>query len=55
MAESKILFDNGTHKCIIFSIDDEQDEDKFLSVNQYLLVQNGSGILIDPGSEAIFH
>ena len=55
MAESKILFDNGTHKCIMFSIDDETHEEKFLSVNQYLLIQDGAGILIDPGSDSIFH
>ena len=51
---SKVLFDNGTHKCISFSFDDESHEDSFLSVNQYLIVQNGIGVLIDPGSEAIF-
>ncbi len=55
MAKSKILFDNGKHKCIMFSIDDESQEESFLSVNQYLLIQNGAGILIDPGSSAIFH
>ena len=55
MAESKILFDNGTHKCIMFSIDDEMHEEKFLSVNQYLLMQDGAGILIDPGSDSTFH
>ena len=50
----KILYDDGVHKCIMFSFDDETHEDSFLSVNQYLMVQNGSGVLIDPGSEAIF-
>ena len=50
----KILFDDGTHKCIMFSFDDESHEDSFLSVNQYLIVQNGEGILIDPGSEVVF-
>lgn len=50
----KILYDDGTHKCVMFSFDDESHEDSFLSVNQYLIVQNGSGVLIDPGSEAIF-
>ena len=50
----KVLFDNGLHKCVMFSFDDESHEDSFLSVNQYLIVQNGEGILIDPGSEAIF-
>ena len=50
----KILYDDGTHKCVMFSFDDEEYEDSFLSVNQYLIVQNGSGVLIDPGSEVIF-
>ena len=52
--KEKILFDDGTHKCVMFSIDDESHEDAFLSVNQYLIVENGVGILLDPGSEAIF-
>jgi len=52
--KSKILFDDGEHKCVMFSFDDESHEDSFLSVNQFLIVQHGSGILIDPGSEAIF-
>lgn len=50
----KILYDDGTHKCVMFSFDDETHEDSFLSVNQYLIVQNGVGVLVDPGSEAIF-
>ena len=50
----KILFDDGVHKCIMFSIDDESHEDSFLSVNQYLIVNNGVGVLVDPGSESIF-
>lgn len=39
----------------MFSIDDEMEENSFLSVNQYLLIQNDAGILIDPGSASIFH
>jgi flavorubredoxin len=50
----KILYDDGVHKCVMFSFDDESHEDSFLSVNQYLIVQNGDGVLIDPGSEGIF-
>lgn len=52
--KSKILFDDGEHKCVMFSFDDEAHEDSYLSVNQYLIVQHGAGVLIDPGSEAIF-
>ena len=50
----KILYDDGIHKCVMFAFDDESHEDSFLSVNQYLIVQNGVGVLVDPGSEAIF-
>ena len=50
----KVLYDDGMHKCVMFSFDDESHEDSFLSVNQYLIVQNGEGVLVDPGSEAIF-
>lgn len=50
----KILYDDGAHKCVMFSFDDESHEDSFLSVNQYLIVQHGSGVLIDPGSAGIF-
>ena len=50
----KVIYDDGTRKCVMFSFDDESHEDSFLSVNQYLIVQNGVGILLDPGSVAIF-
>jgi flavorubredoxin len=50
----KVLYDDGVHKCVMFSFDDESHEDSFLSVNQFLIVQNGVGVLIDPGSESIF-
>jgi flavorubredoxin len=51
---SKILFEDNTHKCVMFSFDDEALEDSFLSVNQYLIVQHDTAVLIDPGSEAVF-
>jgi len=49
-----VLYDDGSRKCIMFSFDDETHEDSFLSVNQYLIIENNEGILLDPGSEAIF-
>jgi len=51
----RILFDDGHHKCVMFSFDDESHEDAFLSVNQFLIIQNESGILIDPGSTSVFY
>ncbi len=50
-----ILFDDGIHKCIMFSFDDETHEDTFLSVNQYLIIQKESAILIDPGSSNVYY
>jgi len=55
MDNEKVLYDDGSHKCVMFSIDDEGEGDSFLSVNQFLIVQNGVGVLIDPGSAMIFH
>ncbi|MBN2781908.1 MAG: MBL fold metallo-hydrolase [Campylobacterales bacterium] len=52
--KGKILYNDATHKCVMFSFDSEESGDSFLSVNQYLIVQNNSAILIDPGSEAVF-
>ena len=53
-ANSTILYEDDNHKFIMFSFDDESHEDSFLSVNQYLIIHDGVGILIDPGSESIF-
>ncbi len=39
----------------MFSIDDESHEENFLAVNQYLLIHEGAGVVIDPGSAAIFY
>ncbi len=54
MDESKIIYEDDAHKVVMFSFDDETHEDAFLSVNQYLVVHQGIGVLVDPGSEAIF-
>lgn len=52
MQNEQIIYDDGKHKCIVFSFDNEEVEESFLAVNQYLIVQNKSAILIDPGSSA---
>ena len=54
MKNEKILYDDGTHKCIMFSIDEEDNNDRFLSVNQYLIIQKDDAIVIDPGATTIF-
>lgn len=54
MKNETLLFDDTHHKCIMFSLEDEEHEEYSLSVNQFLIIQNGSAVLIDPGSRAIF-
>lgn len=54
MSNTKILYDDGTHKCIMFSFDEEEHDDRFLSVNQYLIINDDKAILIDPGSQSAF-
>lgn len=54
MNDETLLFDDGHHKCIMFSLEDEEHAEHSLSVNQFLIIQNGSAVLIDPGSESIF-
>lgn len=54
MQNETILYDDGLHQCVMFSFDDEEHEERYLSVNQFLIVQNGEGILIDPGSLSVF-
>lgn len=50
----RVLFDDGTHKCVMFCFEDQMNEKSFLSVNQYLIVHDGIGTIIDPGSNVIF-
>lgn len=49
------LYNDGVHKCIMFSLDDEEYENNYLSLNQYLIIQKDEGILIDPGSSSLFY
>ncbi|MFA6145700.1 MAG: MBL fold metallo-hydrolase [Sulfurimonas sp.] len=54
MSSETLLYDDGAHKCIMFALEDEEHQEYSLSVNQYLIIQNESAILIDPGCGAIF-
>ncbi len=54
MKEELVLYEEGAHKCIMFSFDDEEHEDRFLSVNQFLIIQKDTAMLIDPGSQAVY-
>lgn len=54
MQNEKIIYSDEDHKCIVFSFDNEEVNESFLAVNQYLIVHKNSAILIDPGSEAVY-
>ncbi len=49
------LFNNGTHLCLMF--DDLADESGEVAVqaNQFLIVDNGQGALVDPGGNMTFN
>lgn len=54
MKNETLLYDDGNHKCVMFSLEDEDHQEYSLSVNQFLIIQHESAVLIDPGSEGIF-
>ncbi len=54
MKNETLLYDDGHHKCVMFSLEDEDHKEYSLSVNQFLIIQHDSAVLIDPGSGAIF-
>lgn len=54
MTNEKILYDDGEHKCIAFSFDNDELDDKFLALNQYLIIHKNSAILLDPGSRVLY-
>lgn len=43
------LFNNGKHLCLMFSDLVEEDDGESVQSNQFLIVQDGNGILLDPG------
>lgn len=43
------LFNNGKHVCLMFSDLMEEDDGHTVQANQFLIVDNGKGVLLDPG------
>ncbi|MDD2368366.1 MAG: MBL fold metallo-hydrolase [Sulfuricurvum sp.] len=54
MKNETLLYEDESHKCVMFSLEDEEHKEHSLSVNQFLIIQHESAILIDPGSGGIF-
>lgn len=49
------LFDNGVHKCIMFGDLVDDSEDIAVQSNQFLIVDNGHGVLLDPGGNITYN
>ena len=53
LIKGKVLYDDGEHKFIWLGWEEEEEEG-IVQVNQYLIVNNGIGILLDPGGVYAF-
>lgn len=49
----KVLFDDGSHQWIAFGRDPDKP-DSVIDTNEYLLINGGEGMLLDPGGTEIF-
>lgn len=43
------LFNDGRHTCLMFSDLVSEDEGEAVQSNQFLIIRDGKGILLDPG------
>jgi len=49
----QLLYSDDNHKFILLGADEEENE-KVIQTNQYLIIRNGKGILLDPGGVHLF-
>lgn len=50
-----VLFDNGTHKCLMFDDLVDDSADHAVQSNQFLIVDNGHGAILDPGGNMTYN
>lgn len=50
-----VLFDNGTHKCLMFDDLVDDSHDHAVQSNQFLIVDNGHGAILDPGGNMTYN
>lgn len=53
-ANETILYESGTHKCIMFCLDEDFDPEAYISANHYLIINGDEAILVDPGSHMAY-
>ncbi|MEC9491924.1 MBL fold metallo-hydrolase [Flexistipes sp.] len=53
---SRIIFDNGTHRCIVFDdiLNEGEVDMEDVQSNQFLIVNGDQGLLFDPGGAKVF-
>ncbi|MEZ9231046.1 MBL fold metallo-hydrolase [Vibrio amylolyticus] len=51
--QSKVLYENGQHRWVVFARDPEKP-DKIVDTNQYMIVNRDQAILLDPGGIELF-
>ena len=53
ITDGAVLYDDGVHKFIWLGWEEEEEEG-VVQVNQYLIINNGKGVLLDPGGVYVF-
>ncbi|MDK2864304.1 MAG: hypothetical protein PWP37_496 [Thermotogota bacterium] len=51
--ETRVLYDDGKHKFLMLGWE-EAEEEGIVQTNQYLIVDNNEGVLLDPGGAHVF-
>jgi flavorubredoxin len=46
-----VLYDDGTHKCVAFTL---LSQDEGVQSNQFLIIDNGEGMILDPGGSQAY-
>ncbi|HEM55841.1 MAG TPA: MBL fold metallo-hydrolase, partial [Thermodesulfobium narugense] len=50
----RVLFENNDHKFILLGFSEPTIHEDGIPTNQYLIVNNGKGILLDPGGFSLY-
>jgi Uncharacterized flavoproteins len=53
IVDGAVLYDDGDHKFIWLGWEEEEEEG-FVQVNQYIIINRGKGFLLDPGGVYVF-
>jgi flavorubredoxin len=54
MGTNKLIFEQAGHKIVMMSHEEEEAKDGYIGTNQYLIIAEEEGILLDPGGRVMF-